>query len=76
LEKGMGITSLAADPVNEILYFSTQLSIYAYKKNSLVMLSDEFPGSYIKYFGNGLIVFNPRSKDILRIVNVASSIDF
>jgi hypothetical protein len=76
LEKGMEITSLTADPANEIIYFTTQLSIYAYKKNSLVMLTNEFPGSYIKYFGNGLIVFNPKSKDILRIVNVAGTIEF
>jgi hypothetical protein len=76
LEKGLSITSLAADPVNEILYFSTQSSIYAHKKNSLVILTKEFPGSNVKHFGNGLIIFNPLSKDILRIVNVDSSIEF
>jgi len=76
LEKGMEITSLATDPVNEIFYFSTQTSIFAYKKNSLVILTNEFPGSKVKHFGNGLIIFNPFSKNILRIVNVASSIEF
>jgi hypothetical protein len=76
LEKGMAITSLAADPMNEIFYFSTQTAIYAHKKNSLVMLTKEFPGSNVKHFGNGLIIFNPLSKDLLRIVNVESSIEF
>jgi hypothetical protein len=76
LEKGMAVTSLAADPVNEIFYFSTQTSIFAYKKKSLVILTKEFPGSNLKLFGNGLLIFNPLSKDILRIVNVDSSIEF
>lgn len=76
LEKGTTITSITADPVNEIFYFSTRSAIYAYRKNSLVMLTKEFPGSFVKYFGNGLLIFNPLSKDILRIVNVDSSIEF
>ncbi len=76
LEKGMTITSLAVDPVNEILYFSAQNAIYALKKNSLVNLTKEFPGSIVKHYGNGLLIFNPLSKDIFRIVNVESSIEF
>jgi hypothetical protein len=76
LEKGMAITSLAGDPINEIFYFSTQTAIFAYRQNSLVMLTKEFPGSNVKHFGNGLLIFNPLSKDILRIVNVVSSIEF
>jgi len=76
LEKGISITSLAVDPKNEIFYFSTQTAIYAYKQNSLIMLTKEFPGSNVKHFGNGLLIFNPLSKDILRIVNVESSIEF
>jgi hypothetical protein len=76
LEKDMVITSFDADPVNEIFYFSTQTAIYAHRKDSLVILTKEFPGSKIKYFGNGLLIFNPLSKDILRIVNVESSIEF
>jgi hypothetical protein len=72
----MAITSLAGDPINEIFYFSTQTAIFAYRQNSLVMLTKEFPGSSVRHFGNGLLIFNPLSKDILRIVNVVSSIEF
>jgi hypothetical protein len=76
LEKGLAISSFTVDPLNEIFYFSTQTAIYAYRQKSLVMLTKEFPGSYVKHFGDGLVIFNPLSKDILRIVNVASSIEF
>jgi hypothetical protein len=76
LKKGMAITSLTVDPKLEILYFSTQSAIYAHKKNALVMLTKEFPGTTVKYFGNGLLIFNALSKDIIRIVNVESSIEF
>jgi hypothetical protein len=69
----MAITSFTVDPVNGIFYFSTKTSIYAYRQNSLVRLTNEFPSATVKYFGNGLIIFNPLSKDILRIVNVESS---
>jgi hypothetical protein len=76
LEKEMAITSFTADPGRGILYFSTKTAIYAYRENSLVMLTREFPSATVKYFGNGLLIFNPLSKDILRIVNVDSSIEF
>ena len=45
-------------------------------KKSLVMLTKEFPLATIKYFENGLLIFNPLNRDILRIVNVDNSIDF
>jgi hypothetical protein len=76
LEKGMTITSFTADPVKEIFYFSTETAIYAYRQKSLVMLTREFPSATIKYFENGLLIFNPLTKDILRIVNVDNSIEF
>lgn len=76
LEKGVAITSFTVDPIKEIIYFTTPTSIYALKKNSLVMLTKEFPGSTVKYFGDGLLIFNARSKDIIRLVNVESSIEF
>jgi hypothetical protein len=72
----MAITSFTLDPIKEIFYLSTKTAIYAYRQNSLVMLTREFPLATIKYFGNGLLIFNPLSKDILRIVNMESSIEF
>jgi hypothetical protein len=76
LEKGMAITSFTADPGKEIFYFSTETAIYAYRQKSLVMLTKEFPSATIKYFEKGLLIFNPLTKDILRIVNVDNSIEF
>ena len=76
LEKGMAINSFTVDPIKEIFYFSTETAIYAYRQKSLVMLTKEFPSATIKYFENGLLIFNPLTKDILRIVNVDNSIEF
>jgi hypothetical protein len=76
LDKEMTITSFTVDPVKEIFYFSTMTAIYAYRQNSLVMLTKEFPSATVRYFGNGLFIFNPLSKDIFRIVNLDSSIEF
>lgn len=75
-DKEMAITSFTVDPVKGIFYFSTRTAIYAYRQNSLVMLTKEFPSATVKYYGNGLFIFNHTSKDILRIVNIESSIEF
>jgi len=72
----MVMTSFTVDPMKEIFYFCTETAIYAYRQNSLVLLTKEFPSATVKYYGNGLLIFNPSSKDILRIVNVESSIEF
>jgi hypothetical protein len=76
LKKGAEITSLTADPMRYILYFSTSENIYALKNDSLVSLTDEFPGSRVQYFGDGLFLFNALTSDIFRIVNIHSSIGF
>jgi hypothetical protein len=76
LNNGAGITSLTADPIRDILYFSTPENIYALKNNTLVSLTDEFPGSTVHYFGDGLFLFNASTSDIFRIVNIHSSIGF
>jgi hypothetical protein len=70
------ITSLSADPEQPILYFSTRTSVYALKNSSLVRISEDFPDSIVRYSGNGLLIFNPRTKDILHIVNIEKSIEF
>jgi hypothetical protein len=76
LEKGNRVTSLTSNQESGIFYFSTPTAIYALKGNSLVKISTEFPSSTVKYHENGLLIFNASSKDILRIVNVESSIAF
>ena len=70
------ISSLTSSQKEGILYFSTMTAIYALKGNSLVRISAEFPSTTVKCYGNGLLIFNASSNDILRIVNVQSSIEF
>jgi hypothetical protein len=69
------IQSLAVDPNNDILYFSTTHSIYAYQSGKITMISEEL-GGQLAFFGNGLIIFSPETKDILRIVNINESFKF
>ncbi|PJA04532.1 MAG: hypothetical protein COX71_11365, partial [Flavobacteriales bacterium CG_4_10_14_0_2_um_filter_35_18] len=64
------IKSMAVDLKNYILYIATKAGIYALKDNSLVFITSDFSGSILKFFNDGLIVFNPETYDILRIVNI------
>lgn len=70
------IRSMTVDSVNEILYIATQDAIYARQNNSLVYVTGDFGGGILKYFGDGLIIFNPDTNDIIRIVNIDKSIVF
>jgi hypothetical protein len=75
-QKESEIKSMTVDPQNEILYIATREGIYARKNNSLVYVTGDFGGGMIKYFNGGLIIFNPETCDIIRIVNIAKSIVF
>lgn len=75
LDKEFKIQSLAADPNNDILYFSTAQSIYAYQSGKIAIISDELGGQLV-FFGNGLVILSPETKDILRIVNISESFKF
>jgi hypothetical protein len=75
LDKEFKIQSLAVDLNNDILYFSTTHSIYAYQSGKIALISDELAGQLV-FFGNGLIVFSPQNKDIMRIVNINESFKF
>jgi hypothetical protein len=75
-QKENEIKSMTADPVNNILYVATRDAIYALRNESLVYVTGDFGGGIIKYFSNGLIIFNPETCDIIRIVNIDKSIIF
>lgn len=75
-EKESEIRSMTVDPQNNILYIATQDGIYAHQNNSLVYVTGDFGGGIVKYFGEGLIIFNPNTNDIIRIVNIDKSIVF
>jgi hypothetical protein len=75
-QKDSEIRSMTVDSVNNILYIATQDGIYAHQNNSLVFVTSDFGGGIVKYFGEGLIIFNPETNDIIRIVNIDKSIVF
>jgi hypothetical protein len=67
---------MTVDPTNSILYIATRDAIFAVQNESLVNVTGDFGGGIIKYFNNGLIIFNPETCDIIRIVNIDKSIIF
>jgi hypothetical protein len=75
-QKESEIRSMTVDSVNSILYIATQEGIYALQDRSLVYVTGDFGGGMIKYFNNGLVIFNPETNDIIRIVNINKSIVF
>lgn len=75
-QKENTIKSMTVDLKNFIIYIAAKEGIYALKDNSLIFITSDFSGSIIKYFNDGLIVFNPESFDIIRIVNIDKSIKF
>lgn len=70
------VISMTADPDNQILYISTLEGIYALQHENLVYLTADFKATIIKYFKGGLVVFNPETNDIMRIVHINNSIKF
>jgi hypothetical protein len=75
-QKESEIRSMTVDSINNILYIATQEGIYARQNNSLVYVTGDFGGGTVKCFGEGLIIFNPETNDITRIVNIYKSIVF
>jgi hypothetical protein len=75
-QKESEIQSMTVDSKNGILYIATREGVYARKDNSLVYVTGDFGGGIIKYFNGGLVIFNPETRDIIRIVNIDKSIKF
>lgn len=75
LDKDLKICSITHDRDNDILYFSTKQEIFAYREGKIIMITDEL-GGIIQFFGGGLVIFSPETKDILRIVNISESFQF
>jgi hypothetical protein len=75
-QKESEIRSMAVDSKDGILYIATQEGIYALRDNSLVYVTGDFGGGIIRYFNGGLVIFNPVTCDIIRIVNIGQSIKF
>ena len=67
------IISIAADSKSNKIYFSTDSKIFALEDSKIVMITDQF-GGILKYFSDGLLVFNPEKKFLIRIVGLEGKI--
>jgi hypothetical protein len=67
------IKSIAVDTSNNRIYFSTDRMVYALKDSNAVIISDQF-GGVLRFFNDGLIVFNPKKKFLIRIVGIGDRI--
>jgi hypothetical protein len=73
IPKEKSIESLAVDTTANRIYFSTNNEIYALKDSRALLISDKFSGM-LRYFDNGLIVFNNKKKFIVRITGLEGKI--
>lgn len=67
------IKSVAIDSLGSTIYFSTDNSIYAVNNSRIINLTNEFGGS-LRFFTDGLLVFNPEKKFLIRIVGLEGKI--
>jgi len=67
------IKYLAADTLNNRIYFSTDNALYTYK-DSLTSLITSNIGGWLRFFNNGLIVFNPEKIVLVRILGLEKEI--
>ena len=67
------IKSIAVDKPAGRIYFSTGKEIYALKDTGAVLISDDLSG-FLRIYGNGLMVFSPEEKILLRIIGLEEQI--
>jgi hypothetical protein len=63
------IRSIAVDSSGSRIYFSTNDMVFTMKDSKAVLVTDKFGGE-LKYFNDGLLVFNPGKRILLRIVGL------
>lgn len=73
LPENKEIKSIAADSSGSRIYLSTENSVYGIKDSSAVIITNEF-GGVLRFFNNGLIVFNPEKKFLVRISGIEDNI--
>src|SRR5574344_53160 len=76
LQKDNVILSITPDVYNDVLYFSLKDAMFAIRNNTVYNVTGDFGGGLTKCFGRGVIIFNPDTKDIIRIVNKYGSAIF
>jgi hypothetical protein len=73
LPKDMEIISIAADTINSRIYFSTTESLYAVKGSNALLVNNMF-GGMLRYFDNGLLMFDTRKNLMMRITGLENII--
>jgi len=69
LKKDMEIKSITTNASGKTIYFSTEHAIYSLKDSCMLTVTNEF-GGVLKYYDDGLIVFNPENKLVMRITGL------
>jgi hypothetical protein len=69
LSKEKTIISVTSDPSSGRIYFSTDRAIYAVNDTSAITVSEGI-GGILKFFDDGLVVFDPAKKFLLRITGI------
>jgi len=69
LSKDKTILSVTADPSGNRIYFSTGMEIYAVNNVAAITISKEL-GGILKFYGDGLMVFDPGKDFLIRIVGI------
>jgi len=63
------IKSIAVDTLNKRIFFATDSAVYSVKDNQPAIITGTLGGT-IRYFKNGLLVFNPERKLLVRFAGI------
>ncbi len=69
LSKGKEINSITVDTISNRIYFSTNKAVYAIKDSSTILITDRL-GGVLRFFNDGLIIFNPEKRLLIRLVGI------
>ncbi len=69
ISKEKTILSVTADPSGNRIYFSTDREIYAVNNAAAITISKEL-GGILKFYADGLMVFDPGKDFLIRIVGI------
>ncbi len=69
LPKDKEVVSIAADVSSGRIYFSTDSSFYALNDSGAVIISEKL-GGLLRYYDEGLIVFDPEKRLLMRITGL------
>lgn len=68
-EPGAGFTSVAADPAGNHIFVSDGAHVFQIKSQGALPISGDL-GGLIRWYGGGLLIFNPQSRTLIRLVGL------